>query len=242
MRRIVLAGIVLAAAACTPHAQYPECRADDDCADHGEVCLNGFCKQCRDDSNCAAHPDRPVCRDAICVAKPQCTKDEDCGPGMKCAQEKCVAAEPAQKPCKADAECGDGQACVNNLCRAQGDILAPKSGRYGECDLKPVYFGFDEATLSPGARNTLDSGYQCLVKTQFRRIVLGGHTDERGTTEYNLALGERRADAVRRYLTQLGAEPQKLKSLSFGKERPADPGHNEAAWAKNRRVELAPEP
>ena len=242
MRRIVLAGIVLVAAGCTPHIPYPECRVDDDCADHGEVCLNGLCRQCRDDSNCAAHPDRPLCRDAICVAKPQCAKDGDCGQGMRCAEAKCVAAGPAQKPCKADAECGDGQACVNDVCRAQGDVLAPKSGRYGECDLKPVLFGFDEATLTAEGRNALEAEFQCLSKTQFRRIVLGGHTDERGTTEYNLALGERRSDAVRRYLIQLGADPQKLKSLSFGKERPADPGHNEAAWAKNRRVELAPEP
>ena len=71
---------------------------------------------------------------------------------------------------------------------------------------------------------------------------MAGHTDERGTTEYNLALGERRAEAVRRYLAQLGAELGKLKAISYGKERPANPGHDEAAWAKNRRAEIAPEP
>jgi peptidoglycan-associated lipoprotein len=226
MRRIVLAGVaLLAAAACTPHIPYPECRVDDDCVDHGEVCLNGFCKQCRDDSNCAAHPDRPLCRDAICVAQPPP-----------------VAKEPAQRPCKADADCGDGQACVNDFCRAQGDVISPKAGRFGGCELKPVYFGFDDATLSQDARNTLDAEAQCLSKTQFRRMVLAGHTDERGTTEYNLALGERRADAVHRYLAQLGVDAQKLKSVSYGKERPADAAHTEAAWAKNRRVKLAPEP
>jgi len=67
------------------------------------------------------------------------------------------------------------------------------------------------------------------------------HTDERGSTEYNLALGERRADAVRKYLVQLGADPPKLKTISYGKERPANPGHDEAAYAKNRRVEIAVE-
>src|SRR3954463_6728772 len=180
MRRIVLACVAIAAAACTPHIPYPECRVDDDCADHGEVCLNGFCRQCRDDSNCAAHPDRPLCRDAVCVAKPQCAKDEDCGQGMKCAQEKCVAAPPAQKSCKSDAECGDGQACVNEICRAQGDVLGAKSGRFGECELAPVLFGFDDATLTQDARNALDAEYQCLTRAQFGRIVLGGHTDERG--------------------------------------------------------------
>ena len=108
--------------------------------------------------------------------------------------------------------------------------------------LKPVYFGYDDATLSPEARKLLDDAFQCLRRVQFRRVVVAGHTDERGTTEYNLALGERRAEAVRRYLAQLGAEPGKLKAISYGKERPANPGHDEAAWAKNRRAEIAPEP
>jgi peptidoglycan-associated lipoprotein len=65
-----------------------------------------------------------------------------------------------------------------------------------------------------------------------------GHTDERGTTEYNLALGERRATAVKSYLTSLGIEAGRLVTISYGKERPADSGHSEAAWAMNRRVEF----
>jgi len=261
MRRplFLLSCVALLAAGC-PKPQYPECKTDEDCADHGQVCLNGFCKECRDDADCAkGHPDRPVCKDALCTAKPQCVRNEDCGAGMKCAQQKCVpecAADAdcaaghkceqgrcsAQKSCKADADCGDGEACVQNLCRAQGDVMAQKGRRYGDCDLAPLYFGFDDVTLSAEARTALEAEYQCLSKAQFRRLVLAGHSDERGTTEYNLALGERRADEVRRYLIRLGAEEKKLKSISYGKERPADPAHNEAAWAKNRRVELAPEP
>ena len=82
MRPIVLVCFALAMAACPGRVQYPECKTDGDCAEHGQVCINGFCKECRDDSNCASHPDRPVCRDAICVAKRQCAKSEDCGPGF----------------------------------------------------------------------------------------------------------------------------------------------------------------
>jgi peptidoglycan-associated lipoprotein len=254
MRRAVLLCLAIAAAGC-PKPQYPECKTDPDCADHGQVCINGFCKECRDDSNCASHPDRPVCRDAICVARPQCARNEDCGQGMKCEGNRCVPECAADadcgaggkcaqgrcardEPCTADADCPAGKACVDRVCRAQGGSL----GAAGVCGLRPVYFGFDEATLSAEARKGLDDSFQCLKKTPFRRLVIAGNTDERGTTEYNLALGERRADAVRKYLEQLGAESAKLKSISYGKERPAATGHDEAAYAKNRRVEIAPEP
>ena len=70
------------------------------------------------------------------------------------------------------------------------------------------------------------------------RAVVEGHTDERGTREYNLALGERRADAARDYLVSLGIDPNRIKIVSFGKERPAVPGSNENAWAQNRRAVL----
>jgi peptidoglycan-associated lipoprotein len=127
------------------------------------------------------------------------------------------------------------------VCKAQA-ILATQSSRLlGNCEVKAVYFGFDEATLAPETRKQLDSDWECLQKRPLRRVVLGGHADERGTTEYNLALGMRRAGAVKKYLAGLGAETSRLKAISYGKERPADPGHDEAAWAKNRRVELSPE-
>jgi peptidoglycan-associated lipoprotein len=256
MRRALLLSFVAIVAAGCPRPQYPECKTDPDCAGHAEVCINGFCKECRDDSNCAARPDRPICRDAICVASPQCSRNEDCGQGMKCEQGRCVAECAADadcgaggrcaqgrcvrdEPCAADADCPPGKACVDRVCRAQ-DGLSRRA--IGVCDLKPIYFGFDDATLSPQARKALDDAFPCMQREKVRRLVIAGHTDERGTTEYNLALGERRAEAVRKYLAQLGIEPPKLKAISYGKERPADPGHDDAAWAKNRRVEIAPEP
>src|SRR5205823_6667937 len=107
-------------------------------------------------------------------------------------------------------------------------------GGASACELKTIYFGFDEATLSQEARVILDSDWQCLQK-QPGRITVAGNTDERGTTEYNLALGERRAEAVRKYVIDLGADAKKVKPISYGKERPVDPGHAEPAWAKNRR-------
>src|SRR6266446_3388700 len=232
MRKALLVFMAVVAAGC-PKPQYPECKTDPDCADHGEVCINGFCRECREDANCATHPDRPLCRDAVCVAKAQCARNEECGQGGKCAQGSCVREER----CSADSDCPKGKACSDGVCRAQG---AP-GGRTGACDPKPIYFGYDDATLSPEARKALNAAFQCLQRTPFRQLVIAGHTDERGTTEYNLALGERRADAARKYLVQLGADPSKLKTISYGKERPANPGHDEAAYAKNRRVEISVE-
>src|SRR5207302_9426446 len=100
----------------------------------------------------------------------------------------------------------------------------------------------EEATVAPGARRRLDEDWECLQNSPWGRVILAGHADERGTTEYSVARGMGRADAVKKYLAGLGAEGRRLKAVSYGKERPADPGHDEAAWAKNRRVELAPEP
>ncbi len=231
MRRyLLLAWVAIAAAGC-PKPQYPECKSDDDCRSHAEVCINGFCKQCRDDADCRAHPGTPICKDAICVAKAECARNEDCGPGRKCTQGKCGP------ECASDADCGQGQTCTGGACKT----ATPPGGSASDCELKPLHFDFDDSTLTPGARQTLEGEYQCLRDKQFRRLVLAGHCDERGTTAYNLALGERRAESVRRYLTQLGIEASKLATVSYGKERPVDRGHGEAAWAKNRRVEIMPE-
>ncbi|MFN2547104.1 MAG: OmpA family protein [Myxococcales bacterium] len=259
MRRLALISLLLAAG-CPPKIQYPECKVDQDCADHGQVCSAGFCKECRDDGDCRAHPDRPLCTNALCVAKAECSAAQDCGEGRKCSPEgKCVAECAAdadcgagrkciggrcsaQESCNADADCGEGRACVNDICEAQGGVLeSSASQRLGDCEVTAAYFGFDDATLTPEARRQLDADFQCLQRSDFRRALVSGHTDERGTTEYNLALGMRRAEAVKRYLTGLGLDPKRLKAVSFGKERPADPGHDEAAWSKNRRVELSTE-
>ena len=76
------------------------------------------------------------------------------------------------------------------------------------------------------------------MKTSQNNIILAGFTDERGTPEYNRGLGERRAQAARSYLLSLGVSPSRIQTVSFGQEMPADPGHDESAWAKNRRVEI----
>jgi peptidoglycan-associated lipoprotein len=102
--------------------------------------------------------------------------------------------------------------------------------------LKPVYFEYDSDTLSDAARRTLEENAQVLKKYGTWAITIEGHCDERGTSEYNLALGDRRALAAKNYLQTLGVPASRLNTVSYGKEFPFDPGHAETSWTQNRRA------
>ncbi|MEZ5549340.1 MAG: peptidoglycan-associated lipoprotein Pal [Pseudomonadales bacterium] len=103
---------------------------------------------------------------------------------------------------------------------------------------RTYYFEFDQAVLGPDDLTSLAMHAQVLLNNRDRSVVIEGHCDERGTREYNLALGERRANAIRTYLTSAGVSPRQVESVSYGEERPEDPGHAEAAYARNRRAVL----
>jgi len=99
-----------------------------------------------------------------------------------------------------------------------------------------IFFDFDQYDLRTDARATLDRKATFLNQNSSVRSQIEGHCDERGTNEYNLALGERRANAAKQYLTTAGVSAARLSTISYGEERPLDPGRNEAAWARNRRA------
>ena len=101
-----------------------------------------------------------------------------------------------------------------------------------------VYFDFDKSDVRNDARELITKHSAFLSKNPSIRVRLEGHADERGSREYNIGLGERRAQAVRRLMLFQGVTDRQLESISYGEERPAVEGHDEAAWAKNRRVEL----
>ena len=107
-----------------------------------------------------------------------------------------------------------------------------------ENELQKIYFNFDSADLSNDSRSALSKNAELLTKQPAVKLRIEGNCDERGSDEYNLALGERRAKAARDYLVNLGVQPDRLSVISYGEEKPADPGHDEAAWAKNRRDEF----
>jgi peptidoglycan-associated lipoprotein len=107
--------------------------------------------------------------------------------------------------------------------------------------LGTVYFGYDSYDLSATSLATLRENAEVLKAYPDFSLAIEGHCDERGTIDYNLALGEKRAAAVRDYLASLGVARDRIRIITFGEERPVDPGHTEAAWSKNRRAEFVVE-
>lgn len=101
--------------------------------------------------------------------------------------------------------------------------------------LEKIFFDFDSFVLTAPSRENLTKNAQYLTKNSSVKVQIQGNCDERGSDEYNIALGEKRAKAAKNYLVTLGVPADRLSVISYGKEKPVDPGHDEAAWAKNRR-------
>ncbi len=115
----------------------------------------------------------------------------------------------------------------------------PKPGTQQDLEINigdRAFFGFDKSNLTAEARTVVERWAAWLKTYPANKVIIQGNTDERGTREYNLALGERRADSARDYLVSLGIDSNRVKIISFGKERPAVPGSTESAWAQNRRA------
>jgi len=228
---------------CGP--SYPNCETDKHCAEKGEVCVQGICKQCRDNTQCTepcqvcsgetfACEKAPGCcvSDLDCKSGekcwmngetgqcgPTCNADSPCPAGQKCVAEKCVP----DVGCTTNADCGTGQVCEGNKCVAG-------------CALANIGFDFDEHVLNSSALSGAEANAKCLG-TKTGLVTLTGHADERGDDEYNLALGNRRAAAVKRALKNLGVSRSRLKTSSMGEERALCYDKNEDCWSRNRRVE-----
>jgi len=102
--------------------------------------------------------------------------------------------------------------------------------------IEDVYFEFDKSRLLPEAQEILRNNAKWLMANPDASVIIEGHCDERGTNEYNMALGDRRANSAKSFLVDLGVAQQRMTTISFGEEQPADLGHDEEAWAKNRRA------
>ena len=101
-----------------------------------------------------------------------------------------------------------------------------------------LYFSYDSAVLDEAAQDLLKAKAGWIKENPGAKVLVSGHCDERGTVEYNLALGDRRAESAKRFLVGLGVEAGALQTISYGKEQPLDPGNNEEAWARNRRAQF----
>ncbi len=221
MRRILLLAVsattLVALSGCPAKPKSGECKSSEDCLKqegYGKVCVEGRCQECAVDADCR---EGFVCRGNACVPKPQCAADADCPAGQRCEGEKCVAAK---------GEAGGGEAGAGAVPPGCADAQS-----------FTVRFGFDQAALGAESQGTLQKLADCLKQAPAKQVVIAGHADDRGTTQYNIALGARRAEAARKYLADLGAGG-KLETVSFGEEKPVCSEATEACWARNRRAEF----
>jgi len=135
--------------------------------------------------------------------------------------------------CTADSDCGPGKLCVNQTC-------ADGKAELDACAAVRVHFALDSTEIAEQDRALLQRSASCLRASRATKVTIEGNADERGTDEYNVALGDRRAQTVARYLEKLGATADQVKTVSYGKENPLCNEHDEACWAKNRRAGVKP--
>lgn len=121
---------------------------------------------------------------------------------------------------------------------SDADRNVPQSVEELAANFSRIYFDFDQATIDTDSRGALDTNARIMLNNSDIKVEIQGHADERGTTDYNLALGQKRSDSVKSYLVSAGVAPSRLSSISYGEEQPLDMAHTEIAWSKNRRAEF----
>lgn len=226
---VPLSVLALFLAGCSSKPKNGECKSSDDCKSqqgYGKICVEGRCQECSADTDCEGGM---VCRDNKCMPKPECAQDADCGAGRTCVDGRCSA--PAE--CTGDAQCGPGQACEAGKCVSKQADASAADACGGE--EHAVRFAFDRADIADESRAILNKFADCVKQAGAIPLAVEGHADERGTTEYNVQLGQRRAEAVKRYLANLGLDAGSMKVVSYGKERPLCSESSESCWARNRR-------
>ena len=162
---------------------------------------------------------------AGCAKQEVVKKDEGIAPAVSVAKPALKTEQPVKKEAVA----------VDSMKNKASQTPPPASM---SDDLRKIYFNFDSYQLSDEARSALVKDAEAIKRENLAKVRIEGNCDERGSDEYNLALGEKRAKSALEYLVTMGIPAERLTVISYGKEKPADPGHTEAAWAKNRRDDL----
>jgi peptidoglycan-associated lipoprotein len=231
LRALLVVGALLGG--CTSDPEYPNCENDRHCQrdNRREFCVNRHCQQCRSTTDCGSEQ---TCLRGRCVAGVNaCDGDNDCLVNQLCENHRCVA----RPECDATRACGTGRHCETGRCVADPtEDQDPVENRGPQCNLEPPHFEFDDTQLSESTRAVLQRASECIQRERTSRYVLIGRCDPRGATEYNLALGERRARIVQRYLISLGVLPDRLAVSSEGSEGAT--GTDEAGWREDRRVDF----
>jgi len=160
---------------------------------------------------------------------------------VKAEEGKVEAQKPAEAPApspKAEVKEESGKREVTEAPPGPKEETVVTEEKKAETSLEDVHFDFDKYDIKPADADILQRDADWIKGHAGLVIKIEGHCDERGTVEYNLALGERRAEAARNYLVSLGVDAGRLKTISYGKSKPVDSGNNEEAWAKNRRAHI----
>jgi peptidoglycan-associated lipoprotein len=225
----------IAIGGCQKKGAYPSCKNDVDCrvdatgAEINGICYMGKCEECAKDTDCT---DLKQCVNNRCLSA--CQADADCVSGNHCENSYCIA------DCSSDESCGSGSVCAQGRCMAQGSSFDRNSWATGECKgLERVHFDFDKYDVRPQHREQVSQLARCLESNLSFTVTIEGHTDDRGTPSYNMALGQRRADAVASYLkSNWGIASNRIRTISLGEQQPAVKESNEYAWQQNRRAEF----
>ena len=220
MRRVTtLAALVFVAllTACPSPPKNGECKSSKDCeaqAGFGKLCVSGACAECAADADCK---DGFSCKANKCEPKP--------------AAPAAAAAAAPKAECAGDAECGSGKGCQEGRCVNTIEPACADAAAF------TAHFGYDQSSVAGESAAALKRLAACLAKAPARRVQVDGHCDDRGTTQYNLALGKKRAETVKKYLADLGVAGA-IGTNTFGKEQPLCREAAESCWSKNRRAEL----
>ncbi|MGB1700922.1 MAG: OmpA family protein [Nannocystaceae bacterium] len=257
---VSLALLALSATGCKK-PEYPACKKDKHC-EEGETCVEGLCQNCTTDEDCVGKGENG--EDLTCVEfrcdvseagagapgelGSPCTSSDDCTGGWVCRDGVCGACASAEdcgggacnldsgrceSACSTDDDCPMDEICDGGQCIFSGD--------YGDssdevlCNLEAIFFAFDSPKLTPSTEEALQAAASCIAE-QGRNVILEAHADNVGTTEYNIALSQRRGDGVKTYLKDLGVPEESMSVNPKGDLESM--GQTEADRAKDRRVEL----
>lgn len=217
----------LTAVACRP--DFPNCDTDEHCQESEEgqeqdrlYCVNGLCQQCAEDEHCDRGEE---CAAGECQQIPGwCETDDDCEGNRVCRNNQCGPECRDDDDCDGDLVCEGGSCVEDTSCTIDDDCPGDQVCERGECvaaptcDLETINFPFDSSRLTSQARRTLEHNAECIQDRNIS-VQIEGHCDERGTTEYNMALGERRANSVRDFLVSMGVSSDQISTTSYGDQR-----------------------
>jgi peptidoglycan-associated lipoprotein len=221
--------------ACNKKPKVVTCKADSECrfdASGKEIngfCYNGICQECVKDADCK---DLKQCVEGRCLSA--CQSNVDCGADSHCSNNFCV------ENCTSDDACPSGESCHDGRCVSEAAYRDGDASANGSCEnLASVHFDFDSFEVKSEYDGNISQTVACLEANPGATLTINGHTDNRGTPGYNMALAQRRADAVKAKLTSKGIASKRITTVSHGAQNPKVDESTEYAWQQNRRTEFS---